>query len=281
MNPQPLSEQPEDAAMIHQVASIDSYNETEYIEASIAPLEPPEATNPFITPWSLGALGILLIANTLMSWNQWQKKTPELKTALVTYQDRPIRIPTALNLTAAKIPLVADTISIIPAPVASPVSLAVAAPPIPSVKPVTASSGGTLTRALLPASVQQVTEAGGQIVQPPLMPSYPITPPPAPAPVAPKVKVPKAVIPLAQKPAASQPSPAPSPAIINERMVEELRNREETGLQQTFYQKRKQELLELKAPQNNEPLPPQPEAPKPPEKIPGSIIIDRSGAVVK
>ncbi len=277
MNPQPPPESSQDTAIIHQSSALDAYQDTEYLEASLADIESP-AVNPLLTPWSVGAIVILLVANSLLSWNQLKKEQKQVNNATQVVVEHPLRVPAALNLAAGGRILAPDTVSIMPAPPPPPV-LAVKVPPAPSpqMKAVSAAPApGTLTRALLPQFV--IAPQVSQSPQQQLMPTYPA---PATTPVAPKVKAPTSSPKIARKPEPEvSPQPSPSPAVINERLMEEWRERTEVPLQ-PLYQRRKQQLLELKAPQNNQPVPPQAEPPQPPEKIPSSIIIDRSGVVAK
>ncbi|MFM6406156.1 MAG: hypothetical protein ACKPGT_16420, partial [Microcystis sp.] len=70
------SSQDSSLSIVHQPSSaIDPAQEPEHLEASIIKVYPP-AKDVFFTPWGVGAMVIFLIANSLLSLNQWLTTTP-------------------------------------------------------------------------------------------------------------------------------------------------------------------------------------------------------------
>lgn len=72
------SPSPQDSplSIVHQPSSaIDPAQEPEQLEAAIINVYPP-AKDVFFTPWGIGAMVIFLMANILLSLNQWLTTTP-------------------------------------------------------------------------------------------------------------------------------------------------------------------------------------------------------------
>ena len=63
-------------SIVHQPSSaIDPAQEPEYLEAAVINVYP-QAEDVFFTPWGIRAMVIFLIANSLLSLNQWLTTTP-------------------------------------------------------------------------------------------------------------------------------------------------------------------------------------------------------------
>ena len=71
------SPSPQDSplSIVHQPSSaIDPAREAEYLEAAVINVYP-QAEDVFFTPWGIRAMVIFLIANSLLSLNQWLTST--------------------------------------------------------------------------------------------------------------------------------------------------------------------------------------------------------------
>jgi hypothetical protein len=288
------SPSPQDSptSIVHQPTSaIQPDQEPEYLEASFISVHP-RAKDIFFTPWGIGAIAILLIANSLLSLNQWLTFTNPTPTKA---ENSPLnnRKNTALNLDklvaiAPPVPKTLKTrpIANIPAPPVKTSPIAnIPAPPVVNSPP----SARNLTNALLPPNLPPSLMPAHQLPAGKIKQSLPVavTPPSAP-PVSSLASAP---------PPPAKVAPAPSPAIINERMLEELRQREESPANLPFFQREKARRLadhnRQDATELMQQLPPQlqvspsPSSPAPPETanpsqspVPSSIIIDRSGTSV-
>lgn len=282
-------------SIVHQPSSaIDPAQEPEYLEASIIKVYPP-AKNVFFTPWGIQAMVIFLIANILLSLNQWLTNTTptprkaensplEQRQNNSRHLDRLIAIARPVEKTPQTSP-----IANIPAPPlkTSPIAK-IPAPPVVQSPPTAINP----TNALLPPNPPPSLIPAHQLPVSKIKQSLPVAPPdPSNPPVSSLVSAPP--------PPPPQVNPAPSTAIINERMLEELRQREESPANLPFFQREKARRLANQNPRDAtelmKQLPPElqvspspsPSSPAPPETadpsqspVPSSIIIDRSGTSV-
>ncbi|MDT3675541.1 hypothetical protein [Microcystis wesenbergii] len=289
------SPSPQDSplSIVHQPSSaIDPAQEPEHLEAAIINVYPP-AKDVFFTPWGIGAMAIFLIANILLSLNQWLTTTPptprKAENSLLGHRknnsrhlDRLIAIARPVQKTPQTSP-----IANIPAPPVktSPITN-ITAPPVVQSPP----TARNLTNALLPPNPPPSLMPAHQLPVSKIEQSLPVAPPdPATPPVSSLVSAPP--------PPPPQVTPVPSPAVINERMLEELRQREESPANLPFFQREKARRLANQNPQDAaelmKQLPPElqvapsPSSPPPSETadpsqspVPSSIIIDRSGTSV-
>ncbi|GCL53002.1 hypothetical protein NIES3806_03300 [Microcystis aeruginosa NIES-3806] len=282
-------------SIVHQPSSaIDPAQEPEYLEAAVINVYP-QAKDIFFTPWGIGAMAIFLIANSLLSLNQWLTNTTatprkaensprEQHQNNSRHLDRLIAIARPVQKTPQTSP-----IANIPAPPLKTSPIAnIPAPPVVQSPP----SAVNLTNALLPPNPPPSLMPAHQLPVSKIEQSLPVAPPdPATPPVSSLVSAPP--------PPPPQVTPVPSPAVINERMLEELRQREESPANLPFFQREKARRLANQNPQDAtelmKQLPPElqaspspsPSSPAPPETadpsqspVPSSIIIDRSGTSV-
>ena len=280
-------------SIVHQPSSaIDPAQEPEYLEAAVINVYP-QAKDIFFTPWGIGAMAIFLIANSLLSLNQWLTNTTatprkaensprEQHQNNSRHLDRLIAIARPVQKTPQTSP-----IANIPAPPLKTSSIAnIPAPPVVQPPP----SAVNLTNALLPPNPPPSLMPAHQLPVSKIEQSLPVAPPdPATPPVSSLVSAPP--------PPPPQVTPVPSPAVINERMLEELRQREESPANLPFFQREKARRLANQNPQDAaelmKQLPPElqvapsPSSPPPSETVnpsqspvPSSIIIDRSGTSV-
>lgn len=280
-------------SIVHQPSSaIDPAQEPEYLEAAVINVYP-QAKDIFFTPWGIGAMAIFLIANSLLSLNQWLTNTTatprkaensprEQHQNNSRHLDRLIAIARPVQKTPQTSP-----IANIPAPPLKTSSIAnIPAPPVVQPPP----SAVNLTNALLPPNPPPSLMPAHQLPVSKIEQSLPVAPPdPATPPVSSLVSAPP--------PPPPQVTPVPSPAVINERMLEELRQREESPANLPFFQREKArrladqnrqdaaELMKQLPPELQ--VPPSPSSPPPSETadpsqspVPSSIIIDRSGTSV-
>ena len=291
----PPSSQDLPLSIVHQPSSaIDPAQEPEYLEATVINVYPP-AKDVFFTPWGIRAMVIFLIANSLLSLNQWlTSTTPTPRKAENSpreqhqnnsrHLDRLIAIARPVQKTPQTSPIVN-----IPAPPlkTSPITN-ITAPPVVQSPPTAINP----TNALLPPNPPPSPMPAHQLPVSKIEQSLPVSPPdPSTPPVSSLVSAPP--------PPPSQVTPVPSPAVINERMLEELRQREESPANLPFFQREKARRLANQNPQDAtelmKQLPPElqvspspsPSSPAPPETddpsqspVPSSIIIDRSGTSV-
>ncbi|MFM7354351.1 MAG: hypothetical protein ACKO1G_15325, partial [Microcystis aeruginosa] len=260
-------------------------------EAAVINVYPP-AKDVFFTPWGIRAMVIFLIANSLLSLNQWlTNTTPTPRKAENSpldqhknnsrHLDRLIAIARPVQKTAQT-----SAIANIPTPPLKTSPIAnIPAPPVVQ-SPATAINP---THALLPSNPPPSLIPAHQLPVSKIKQSLPVAPntPPASSLVS------------APPPPPPQVNPAPSTAIINERMLEELRQREESPANLPFFQREKARRLANQNPQDAtelmKQLPPElqvspspsPSSPAPSETpdpsqspVPSSIIIDRSGTSV-
>lgn len=289
------SPSPQDSplSIVHQPSSaIDPAREPEYLEAAVINVYP-QAEDVFFTPWGIRAMVIFLIANSLLSLNQWLTNTTptprktensplEQRQNNSRHLDRLIAIARPVQKTPQTSPIVN-----IPAPPVKTSPIAnIPAPPVVQSPPTAIN----LTNALLPPNPPPSPMPAHQLPVSKIKQSLPVAPPdPSTPPASSLVSAPP--------PPPPQVTPAPSTAIINERMLEELRQREESPANLPFFQREKarrlanqnrQEAVELM-----KQLPPElqaspsPSSPAPSETadpsqspVPSSIIIDRSGTSV-
>lgn len=280
-------------SIVHQPSSaIDPAREPEYLEAAVINVYPP-AKDVFFTPWGIRAMVIFLIANSLLSLNQWlTSTTPTPRKAENSpreqhqnnsrHLDRLIAIARPVQKTSQ------TSLSVnIPAPPVktSPITN-ITAPPVVQSPPTAINP----TNALLPPNPPPSLMPAHQLPVSKIEQSLPVSPPdPSTPPVSSLVSAPP--------PPPSQVTPVPSPAVINERMLEELRQREESPANLPFFQREKARRLADQNPQDAaelmKQLPPElqvapsPSSPPPSETVnpsqspvPSSIIIDRSGTSV-
>lgn len=280
-------------SIVHQPSSaIDPAREPEYLEAAVINVYPP-AKDVFFTPWGIRAMVIFLIANSLLSLNQWlTSTTPTPRKAENSpreqhqnnsrHLDRLIAIARPVQKTSQ------TSLSVnIPAPPVktSPITN-ITAPPVVQSPPTAINP----TNALLPPNPPPSLMPAHQLPVSKIEQSLPVSPPdPSTPPVSSLVSAPP--------PPPSQVTPVPSPAVINERMLEELRQREESPANLPFFQREKARRLADQNPQDAaelmKQLPPElqvapsPSSPAPSETVnpsqspvPSSIIIDRSGTSV-
>ncbi|MFN7319255.1 MAG: hypothetical protein ACK5SO_01505, partial [bacterium] len=211
-------------SIVHQPSSaIDPAQEPEYLEAAVINVYP-QAEDVFFTPWGIRAMVIFLIANSLLSLNQWLTSTTptprKAENSLLgqrknnsRHLDRLIAIARPVQKTPQTSP-----IANIPAPPVktSPITN-ITAPPVVQSPP----TARNLTNALLPPNPPPSPMPAHQLPVSKLKQSLPVAPPdPSTPPVSSLVSAPP--------PPPPQVTPAPSTAIINERMLEELRQREES-----------------------------------------------------
>jgi hypothetical protein len=287
------SSQDSSLSIVHQPSlAIDPAQEPEHLEVSIIKVYPP-AKDVFFTPWGVGAMVIFLIANSLLSLNQWLTTTPptprQAENSLLGQRKNNSRHLERLIAIARPVQKTPQTspIANIPAPPLKTSPIAnIPAPPVVQ-SPLTAINP---TNALLPPNPPPSPMPAHQLPVSKLKQSLPVAPTsPGTPPVSSLVSAPP--------PPPPQVTPAPSTAIINERMLEELRQREESPANLPFFQREKarrlanqnrQEAVELM-----KQLPPElqaspsPSSPAPSETadpsqspVPSSIIIDRSGTSV-
>jgi hypothetical protein len=291
----PPSSQDLPLSIVHQPSSaIDPAQEPEYLEATVINVYPP-AKDVFFTPWGIRAMVIFLIANSLLSLNQWLTNTTPTQTKAENspleqrqnnsrHLDRLIAIARPVQKTPQTSPIVN-----IPAPPlkTSPITN-ITAPPVVQSPPTAINP----TNALLPPNLPPSPMPAHQLPVSKIKQSLPVAPTsPSTPPVSSLVSAPP--------PPPPQVTPAPSTAIINERMLEELRQREESPANLPFFQREKARRLANQNPQDAtelmKQLPPElqaspspsPSSPAPPETadpsqspVPSSIIIDRSGTSV-
>ncbi|KAB0239775.1 hypothetical protein EZJ55_03245 [Microcystis aeruginosa EAWAG127a] len=280
-------------SIVHQPSSaIDPAQEPEYLEASIINVYP-QAKDIFFTPWGIRAMVIFLIANSLLSLNQWlTSTTPTPRKAENSpreqhqnnsrHLDRLIAIAGQVQKTPQTSP-----IANIPAPPVKtspianiPAPLVVQSPPN-AINPTNALLPPNPPPSFIPVHQLPVSKIEQSL---PVAAASPNTPP-------------ASSLVSAPPPPPPQVTPAPSTAIINERMLEELRQREESPANLPFFEREKARRL---ANQNRQDatelmkqLPPElqaspsPSSPAPSETadpsqspVPSSIIIDRSGTSV-
>ncbi|TRU08626.1 MAG: hypothetical protein EWV60_12760 [Microcystis sp. Msp_OC_L_20101000_S702] len=289
----PPSSQDLPLSIVHQPSSaIDPAQEPEYLEATVINVYPP-AKDVFFTPWGIRAMVIFLIANSLLSLNQWLTNTTPRKaeTSLLgqhknnsRHLDRLIAIARPVEKTPQTSP-----IANIPAPPVKTSPIAnIPAPPVVQSPPTAIN----LTNTLLPPNPPPSLIPAHPLPVSKIQQSLPVAPPdPNTPPVSSLVSPPP--------PPPPQVTPAPSTAIINERMLEELRQREESPANLPFFQREKARRLANQNPQDAtelmKQLPPElqaspspsPSSLAPPETadpsqspVPSSIIIDRSGTSV-
>ncbi len=280
-------------SIVHQPSSaIDPAQEPEYLEAAVINVYP-QAKDIFFTPWGIRAMVIFLIANSLLSLNQWLTSTPptprKAENSLLDqhknnsrHLDRLIAIASPVQKTPKTSPIVN-----IPAPPLKTRPIAnIPAPPVVQPPPTAINP----TNALLPPNPPPSLMPAHQLPVSKIEQSLPVAPPdPSTPPVSSLVSAPP--------PPPPQVTPAPSTAIINERMLEELRQREESPANLPFFQREKARRLANQNPQEAvelmKQLPPElqvspsPSSPAPSETadppqspVPSSIIIDRSGTSV-
>lgn len=288
------SPSPQDSSLsiVHQPNSaIQPNQEPEYLEASFISVYP-SAKEIFLTSWGIGAMVIFLIANSLLSLNQWlTSTTPTPTKAENSTLDH--RKNTDLNLNKlvaiappVRKPLLTSPIANIPAPPVKTSPIAnIPAPPVVNSPP----SARNLTNALLPPHPPTAVMPAHQLPVGKIKQSLPVAPTRPSAPPASSL--------VSAPPPPPQATPAPSPALINERMLDELRQREESPANLPFFQREKArrlanqnrqdatELMKQLPPQlqvSPSPSSPPPSAtPNPSQSpIPSSIIIDRSGTSV-
>ena len=282
-------------SIVHQPSSaIDPAREPEYLEAAVINVYP-QAKDVFFTPRGIQAMVIFLIANSLLSLNQWLTNTTPTQTKAENspleqrqnnsrHLDRLIAIARPVQKTPQTSPIVN-----IPAPPlkTSPITN-ITAPPVVQSPPTAINP----TNALLPPNLPPSPMPAHQLPVSKIKQSLPVAPTsPSTPPVSSLVSAPP--------PPPSQVTPVPSPAVINERMLEELRQREESPANLPFFQREKARRLANQNPQDAtelmKQLPPElqaspspsPSSPAPPETadpsqspVPSSIIIDRSGTSV-
>jgi len=289
------SPSPQDSSLsiVHQPdAAIQLDREPEYLEASFISVYP-SAKEVLFTSWGIGAMVIFLIANSLLSLNQWLTSTTPTPTKA---ENSPLnhRKNTDLNLDKliaiappVRKPLLTSPIANIPAPPVKKSQIAnIPAPKVVNSPP----TARNLTNALLPPHPSPSLMPAHQLPVSKIKQSLPV------APTSPSTPTASSLV-SAPPPPPPKVTPAPSPALINERMLEELRQREESPANLPFFHREKARRL---ANQNRQDatelmkqLPPElqvspsptiappPETPNPSQSpVPSSIIIDRSGTSV-
>jgi len=235
------SPSPQDSplSIVHQPSSaIDPAREPEYLEAAVINVYP-QAEDLFFTPWGIRAMVIFLIANSLLSLNQWLTNTTptprktensplEQRQNNSRHLDRLIAIARPVQKTPQTSPIVN-----IPAPPVKTSPIAnIPAPPVVQSPPTAIN----LTNALLPPNPPPSPMPAHQLPVSKIKQSLPVAPPnPSTPPVSSLVSAPP--------PPPPQVTPAPSTAIINERMLEELRQREESPANLPFFQREKARRL--------------------------------------
>ncbi|TRV13415.1 MAG: hypothetical protein EWV41_02700 [Microcystis wesenbergii Mw_MB_S_20031200_S109] len=289
------SPSPQDSplSIVHQPSSaIDPTQEPEQLEAAIINVYPP-AKDVFFTPWGIGAMAIFLIANILLSLNQWLTTTPptprKAENSLLgqrknnsRHLDRLIAIARPVQKTPQTSPIA----NIPAAPVKTSPITNITAPAVVQSPPTAINP----THALLPPNPPPSLIPAHQLAVSKIKQSLPV------APTSPNTPPASSLV-AAPPPPPPQVTPAPSTAIINERMLEELRQREESPANLPFFQREKARRLANQNPQEAaelmKQLPPElqvapsPSSPPPSETanpsqspVPSSIIIDRSGTSV-
>ena len=280
-------------SIVHQPSSaIDPAQEPEYLEASVINVYPP-AKDVFFTPWGIRAMVIFLIANSLLSLNQWlTSTTPPPRKAENSPREqhqnnsRHLDRLIAIARPVQKTPQTSLSVNIPAPPVKTSPITNITAPPVVQSPPTAIN----LTNALLPPNPPPSLMPAHQLPVSKIEQSLPVSPPdPSTPPVSSLVSAPP--------PPPPQVTPVPSPAVINERMLEELRQREESPANLPFFQREKARRLADQNPQDAaelmKQLPPElqaspsPSSPPPSETVnpsqspvPSSIIIDRSGTSV-
>lgn len=283
-------------SIVHQPSSaIDPAQESEYLEAAVINVYPP-AKDVFFTPWGIRAMVIFLIANSLLSLNQWLTNTTptprKAETSLLDQHKNNSRHLDRLIAIARPVEKTPQTSAIanIPAPPVKTSPIAnIPAPPVVQSPPTAINP----TNALLPPNQPPSLIPVHQLPVSKIKQSLPVA---ATSPNTPNTPPASSLV-SAPPPPPPQVTPAPSTAIINERMLEELRQREESPANLPFFQREKARRL---ANQNRQDatelmkqLPPElqaspsPSSPAPSETadpsqspVPSSIIIDRSGTSV-
>jgi hypothetical protein len=272
-------------SIVHQPSqSINPDQEPEYIEASITNIRP-QISDAFLTPWGMGAIFIFLIANSLLSLNQWFAATNSVTSTSTTPKNSPLynQQNTALNLDklVKTAPNVQKTLK-------NSLITTIPAPPVVNNLP----APRNLTNALLPPNLPPPLMPAHQLPTRKIKQSLPVAVTSPQTPVSSLVSAPPPPPTITQ----SAP-PAPSPAVMNEQMLEELRKREESPANLPFFQREKarrladhnrqeatelmQQLpsqLQVQPSPSSQPLPAQPNPSQSP--VPSSIIIDRSGTSV-
>ncbi len=280
-------------SIVHQPSSaIDPAREPEYLEAAVINVYPP-AKDVFFTPWGIRAMVIFLIANSLLSLNQWlTSTTPTPRKAENSPREphqnnsRHLDRLIAIARPVQKTPQTSLSVNIPAPPVKTSPITNITAPPVVQSPPTAINP----TNALLPPNPPPSLMPAHQLPVSKIKQSLPVSPPdPSTPPVSSLVSAPP--------PPPSQVTPVPSPAVINERMLEELRQREESPANLPFFQREKARRLADQNPQDAaelmKQLPPElqvapsPSSPPPSETVnpsqspvPSSIIIDRSGTSV-
>jgi len=280
-------------SIVHQPSSaIDPAQEPEYLEAAVINVYPP-AKDIFFTPWGIRAMVIFLIANSLLSLNQWlTSTTPTPRKAENSPREqhqnnsRHLDRLIAIARPVEKTPQTSLIANIPAAPVKTSPIANIPAPPVVQSPPTAINP----TNTLLPPNPPLSLIPAHQLPVSKIKQSLPVAPPdPSTPPASSLVSAPP--------PPPPQVTPAPSTAIINERMLEELRQREESPANLPFFQREKARRLADQNPQDAaelmKQLPPElqvapsPSSPPPSETVnpsqspvPSSIIIDRSGTSV-
>ncbi|MFN6185550.1 MAG: hypothetical protein ACK460_05160 [Microcystis sp.] len=289
----PPSSQDLPLSIVHQPSSsIDPAQEPEYLEATVINVYPP-AKDVFFTPWGIRAMVIFLIANSLLSLNQWlTSTTPTPRKAENSPREqhqnnsRHLDRLIAIARPVQKTPQTSLSVNIPAPPVKTSPITNITAPPVVQSPPTAINP----TNALLPPNPPPSLMPAHQLPVSKIEQSLPVSPPdPSTPPVSSLVSAPP--------PPPPQVTPVPSPAVINERMLEELRQREESPANLPFFQREKARRLADQNPQDAaelmKQLPPElqaspsPSSPPPSETVnpsqspvPSSIIIDRSGTSV-
>jgi hypothetical protein len=289
----PPSSQDLPLSIVHQPSSaIDPAQKPEYLEAAVINVYPP-AKDVFFTPWGIRAMVIFLIANSLLSLNQWlTSTTPTPRKAENSPREqhqnnsRHLDRLIAIARPVQKTPQTSLSVNIPAPPVKTSPITNITAPPVVQSPPTAINP----TNALLPPNPPPSLMPAHQLPVSKIEQSLPVSPPdPSTPPVSSLVSAPP--------PPPSQVTPVPSPAVINERMLEELRQREESPANLPFFQREKARRLANQNPQDAaeliKQLPPElqvapsPSSPPPSETVnpsqspvPSSIIIDRSGTSV-
>jgi hypothetical protein len=282
-------------SIVHQPSSaIDPAREPEYLEAAVINVYPP-AKDVFFTPWGIRAMVIFLIANSLLSLNQWlTSTTPTPRKAENSPREphqnnsRHLDRLIAIARPVQKTPQTSLSVNIPAPPVKTSPITNITAPPVVQSPPTAINP----TNALLPPNPPPSLMPAHQLPVSKIEQSLPVAPPaPGTPPVSSLVSAPP--------PPPPQVTPAPSTAIINERMLEELRQREESPANLPFFQREKArrlanqnrqdatELMKQLPPELQVSPSPSPSSPAPSETanpsqspVPSSIIIDRSGTSV-
>jgi len=236
---------------------------------------------------------IFLIANSLLSLNQWlTSTTPTPRKAENSPREqhqnnsRHLDRLIAIARPVQKTPQTSLSVNIPAPPVKTSPITNITAPPVVQSPPTAINP----TNALLPPNPPPSLMPAHQLPVSKIEQSLPVSPPdPSTPPVSSLVSAPP--------PPPPQVTPVPSPAVINERMLEELRQREESPANLPFFQREKARRLADQNPQDAaelmKQLPPElqaspsPSSPPPSETVnpsqspvPSSIIIDRSGTSV-